>query len=369
MTPEQAKLLRAPFPPELIGHLPRAGLKLDYVGHAAVTDRILSVDADWTWEPMARDPNTGAPLLSPNEGGMPGEPFGLWGKLTICDVTKPAFGGGKNAKECISDLIRNGAMRFGVGLDLWSKEDLHVADETAGGAEQTPSPQKPDASGAAPASPPASPPAAETPEQHRERLAKWWNEQDGRGLPAKIAKVDDPDRLRLLLEIESERIAEGKPQRKTIQIALSSRIRELEPDLEGEPTATTDAPAETSLSPEAAQDGPVTEPASPSETEPGEDGLDTRSTSPGSTNGEVLRLKAALGWIQDQPSSVDNPQLWTVKDVLWALSQRGGGTYGLIEEIPPEWLEAIWVAIPEGVRSSVEMLGPEAKADLASKAK
>ncbi len=236
---------------------------------------------------------------------------------------------------------------------------------TAGGAE-TPTPQEP-VQGAAPQAAPAPPPAAETAEEALSRLKTWWNEQDGRGLPAKIAKVDDTDRLRLLLEIEGERQLEGKPQRKTIQVALSSRIRELE-GLDGEPTATTDAPADDTLSPEAAQDGPVTEPASPSETEPGEDGLDTRSTSPGSTNGEVLRLKAALGWIQDQPSSVDNPQLWTVKDVLWALSQRGGGTFGLIEEIPPEWLEAIWVAIPEGVRSSVEMLGPEAKAALAAKA-
>ncbi len=262
---------------------------------------------------------------------------------------------------------RRYALAAALGISSEKDDDAESATRTAGGAEEPKPPRDPNPTGAAPRPAPDPPPAAETAEEALARLKTWWNEQDGRGLPAKIAKVDDADRLRLLLEIESERQLEGKPQRKTIQVALSSRIRELEPDLEGEPPAT-DAPAETMLSPEAAQDGPVTAPASPSETEPGEDGLDTRSTSPGSTNGEVLRLKAALGWIQDQPSSVDNPQLWTVKDVLWALSQRGGGTFGLIEEIPPEWLEAIWVAIPEGVRSSVEMLGPEAKAALAAKA-
>jgi hypothetical protein len=30
-------------------------------------------------------------------------------------------------KEIIGDALRNGGMRFGVGLDLWSKEDLSAA--------------------------------------------------------------------------------------------------------------------------------------------------------------------------------------------------------------------------------------------------
>ena len=30
-------------------------------------------------------------------------------------------------KQLISDALRNAAMRFGVALDLWSKEDLHGA--------------------------------------------------------------------------------------------------------------------------------------------------------------------------------------------------------------------------------------------------
>lgn len=61
MTPEAAAALREPFPPEAIGKLPKAGLMLDYVGHAATTDRLLQVDPSWTWEPMALD-GDGLPL-------------------------------------------------------------------------------------------------------------------------------------------------------------------------------------------------------------------------------------------------------------------------------------------------------------------
>src|SRR5690349_20101923 len=115
--------LREPFPPEQIGTIPKGGVNLSYVGHAAVTDRLLQVDPEWTWEPLGVDIH-GRPLVDENLGGMQGEPYGLWIKLTVCGVTRPGYGGGKNAKECISDAIRNAAMRFGVALDLWSKEDL-----------------------------------------------------------------------------------------------------------------------------------------------------------------------------------------------------------------------------------------------------
>ncbi len=50
----------------------------------------------------------------------------LWIKLTVCGVTRPGVGDGKTAKELIGDAIRNAAMRFGVALDLWAKEDLQA---------------------------------------------------------------------------------------------------------------------------------------------------------------------------------------------------------------------------------------------------
>lgn len=141
MDAEQAAQLRAPFPPEAIGKLPKPlsrdakkgkcdecggyhglpAVHLDYVGHAAATDRLLKVDPGWTWEPFATGPD-GLPLIA---GG------GLWIRLTICGVTRPGFGDGNSTKEMIGDAIRNAAMRFGVALDLWAKEDLHAATPEA----------------------------------------------------------------------------------------------------------------------------------------------------------------------------------------------------------------------------------------------
>jgi hypothetical protein len=106
-------------------HHPKA-VHLDYVGHAALTDRLLDADPLWTWEPVTFGPN-GLPALDSN-GGM-------WIKLTVCGVTRLGYGsadgksGGDAVKELIGDALRNAAMRFGAALDLWHKGDLHVSDE------------------------------------------------------------------------------------------------------------------------------------------------------------------------------------------------------------------------------------------------
>lgn len=115
MTPEKAVALRKPFPPESVGKLPKGGTMLDYVGHAAVVDRLLAVDPEWTWEPFALGPDG---LPAPDREGN------LWIRLTVCGVTRIGVGDGKNAKERIGDALRNAAMRFGVALDLWAKENL-----------------------------------------------------------------------------------------------------------------------------------------------------------------------------------------------------------------------------------------------------
>lgn len=142
-------LLRGPFPNEDIDKLPKGILKgpdgkpkpkakcnvcggyhepvavhLDYVGHAAVTARLLDVDPAWNWEPLAFT-ETGLPAVSAGKDGQPG---GLWIKLTILGVTRLGYGSvdpGKAdpIKELIGDAIRNAAMRFGVALDLWKKHD------------------------------------------------------------------------------------------------------------------------------------------------------------------------------------------------------------------------------------------------------
>lgn len=163
MTAEKAKQLREPFKSEQVGKLPKVSCKacteaskkrygaicdrhekrkcevcgnyittghvdLDYVGHAATTDRLLQVDPAWSWDFVATDPTTGQPVI--------GE--GLWIKLTVCGVTRYGFGDGKSIKEMIGDAIRNAAMRFGVALDLWAKEDL-----SAGRDEEQHSPTMP----------------------------------------------------------------------------------------------------------------------------------------------------------------------------------------------------------------------------------
>lgn len=138
MTPEKAALLREPFRPEQIGKLPRGGTTLDFVGHAAVTDRLLRADPLWTWEPMAYAAD-GGPLIR-----VTGKDAELWIWLTVCGHKRPGVGTApagsfELAKQLVSDAIRNGAMRFGVALNLWSKEELDAPEPpeliTPGAAE------------------------------------------------------------------------------------------------------------------------------------------------------------------------------------------------------------------------------------------
>lgn len=152
--PTGLALMRAPFQKHQISKLPKptqrqtdevkrdfkAGIRcaecggwhhpqvvhLDYVGHAALTDRLLDCDPEWNWEPVRVD-ECGAPVFDQN-GGM-------WIRLTVCGVTRLGYGdaqgkqGGNAIKEAIGDALRNAAMRFGAALDLWHKGDLHSDDE------------------------------------------------------------------------------------------------------------------------------------------------------------------------------------------------------------------------------------------------
>ena len=105
-------------------HHPKA-VHLDYVGHAALTDRLLDADPNWVWEPVAFGPD-GNPAFDKTGG--------LWIRLTVCGVTRLGYGaadgktGGDAIKEMIGDALRNAAMRFGAALDLWHKGDLHMDD-------------------------------------------------------------------------------------------------------------------------------------------------------------------------------------------------------------------------------------------------
>lgn len=102
-------------------HHPKV-VHLDYVGHAALTDRLLDCDPEWNWHPLAMDSN-GLPFFDANNG--------LWISLTVCGVTRLGYGhagekqGGDAIKEAIGDALRNGAMRGGAALALWHKGELH----------------------------------------------------------------------------------------------------------------------------------------------------------------------------------------------------------------------------------------------------
>lgn len=130
MKQETAALLRKPFEGNQISTFPRnAGSKagLSYIGHAALTDRLLQADPNWTWEPVADPASIGLP--------MAGNGVEMWIRLTIDGTTRYGYGdapgkkGGDAIKEAIGDALRNAAMRFGVALDLWHKSgDLYQVD-------------------------------------------------------------------------------------------------------------------------------------------------------------------------------------------------------------------------------------------------
>lgn len=206
--------LREDFPPEVIGKLPRvtckacsnrncgndshkprkcdgqgradrtacngwlspAHIHIDFVGHAHVTDRLLSADPGWTWEPLAFGED-GLPLIARN-----GNDAVLWIRLTVAGVTRlgvgtaPA-GGFEVEKQLIGDAIRNAAMRFGVALTLWAKADLEssLTHETAEPPPSAPPARPGRASPPAPADRPAKPadkPKRVTASWVREFLAK-----------------------------------------------------------------------------------------------------------------------------------------------------------------------------------------------------
>lgn len=145
--------LRQPFPASQVGLLPRTTKRpeLEYVGHGAVTARLLDVDPEWTWEPLGYD-SDGKPVLERNAEG---NPVGLWIKLTVNGVTRVGYGDCESGqfsavKVLIGDALRNAAMRFGVALDLWvrghAEDDEKFRGDTQGGpsvvAPPPPSPEE-----------------------------------------------------------------------------------------------------------------------------------------------------------------------------------------------------------------------------------
>lgn len=232
---DRLAMLREPFTPNQISKLPKESkaqadqrkqdrnsavncslcggwhhknaVHLDYVGHAALTDRLLDVDPMWTWEPVAFGPD-GLPAVDRN-GGM-------WIRLTIQGVTRLGYGsadgknGGDAVKEIIGDALRNAAMRFGAALDLWHKGDLHGDDD---------------------AEPADSPPARNQPRQsatatiNREQLARIQAEIDRTG--TSIEAICDGYKVAALADLNAKQFAQAMD-------ALRQRASKPEPSLADE---------------------------------------------------------------------------------------------------------------------------------------
>ena len=129
-------------PAEMVDVIPKGGVELKYLGHAATTRALLECDPTWWWEPMAFDAD-GLPRLVIDDQGRT---VGLWIYLHVCGVRRPGYGSclpGKAdaVKELIGDAIRNGSMRYGVALNLWSKTPPEQDKPTPRKAKATPVPR------------------------------------------------------------------------------------------------------------------------------------------------------------------------------------------------------------------------------------
>jgi hypothetical protein len=116
--------------PKIIGKLPKGGMQLDFVGHADVTKMIIEIDPMWTWEPVAFSTD-GLPAYRV-ENGM----AHMAGWLTIHGVRRLGIGSVAHnkpdlLKELASDFLRNAAMRFGICLSLWTKQEWDDVDRPA----------------------------------------------------------------------------------------------------------------------------------------------------------------------------------------------------------------------------------------------
>jgi len=107
--------------PKIVGTIPRNGVNLSYVSHSEITRILITIDAGWSWEPI--EWINGRPAIH-IENGM----ATMWGKMTLLGKPMICVGSaradkGDYEKELIGDLLRNGSMRYGIALNLWSKQD------------------------------------------------------------------------------------------------------------------------------------------------------------------------------------------------------------------------------------------------------
>lgn len=105
--------------PSIVQQLPKGGTKLDFVGHADITRILIEIDPYWSWEPCGWD--KGRPAIHVENGIAT-----MWGWLTVHGKEMLGVGSVKADKtdldkELIGDFLRNASMRFGISLNLWTK--------------------------------------------------------------------------------------------------------------------------------------------------------------------------------------------------------------------------------------------------------
>ena len=105
----------------IVGKLPRGGTQLDFVGHADITKILIEIDPLWSWQPCGWE--NGRPAITVVNGMAV-----MWGILTVHGKDMIGVGTVKHDKadvdkELIGDFLRNSAMRFGICLSLWTKQE------------------------------------------------------------------------------------------------------------------------------------------------------------------------------------------------------------------------------------------------------
>lgn len=107
--------------PKIVGTIPRNGINLAYVSHADITRILIEVDPSWSWQPV--EWVNGRPAIHVENGTAT-----MWGTLTLLGKSMLGVGSVRadkqdQDKELIGDFLRNAAMRFGIAISLWSKQD------------------------------------------------------------------------------------------------------------------------------------------------------------------------------------------------------------------------------------------------------
>lgn len=128
--------------PSIVQQLPKGGVKLDFVGHADITRILIEIDPYWSWEPCGW--TNGRPAIHVENGIAT-----MWGWLTVHGKELLGVGSVKADKvdldkELIGDFLRNASMRFGISLNLWTKNQWSDLDNAPKPQAKPATPSLPD---------------------------------------------------------------------------------------------------------------------------------------------------------------------------------------------------------------------------------